>query len=148
MKERPENVPVYLYRHYDAAGALLYVGIAKNVGARFSEHKRKSPWAAHSARMTVETFPDRAAAAVAELQAVVNEKPLYNVGHLEKPAAPKPTVPCPTPLDRTRHGEPSIMISARLPISLVDALNTECTRGNTTRSDLLTRALKEFLASA
>lgn len=34
----------YLYRHYDKAGILLYVGISCNVLLRTDEHNNAAPW--------------------------------------------------------------------------------------------------------
>lgn len=68
-----------LYRHYDADGQLLYVGISLSALLRTRQHRENSPWFANIAKITVETFPDRATAYDAETFAIENERPLYNV---------------------------------------------------------------------
>lgn len=134
--------PVHLYRHYDAKGILLYVGISKNFSARFSAHKMHSAWAPRSVRITVEIFPDRIAANIAELKAIEKEKPLYNKGHLEKPALKNK---CPQVLERPHREEQTIMISVRLPVSIVDKMNKSCTVKDLSRSRLIEYAVIKFL---
>lgn len=71
---------VYLYRHFDAAGQLLYVGISLNHVARLSQHK-KAPWVDRIARVEIEAHPSRADALKAEAAAIVAEKPAFNKQH-------------------------------------------------------------------
>ncbi len=91
-----------LYRHYDASGRLLYVGISLSAVARFVSHKGASGWAHKVAKMTVEAFPTRRAALYAEAIAIRDEKPRHNI---HKPCpddfAPIPIPPCFTCGDRT-----------------------------------------------
>lgn len=68
-----------LYRHFDAADRLLYVGISLSTVARLSQHMLGSPWAGEIARITVERFATREEAALAELRAIVEERPLHNI---------------------------------------------------------------------
>jgi predicted GIY-YIG superfamily endonuclease len=67
-----------LYRLFAADGALLYIGIAKNVGRRREEHARIQPWWLEVQRQTVEWHPDRVAALKAEAEAIRDERPRYN----------------------------------------------------------------------
>jgi predicted GIY-YIG superfamily endonuclease len=67
-----------LYRHYDAAGTLLYIGIATNPMERTDSHLRVAAWADQIASVTVERHPSRDAALRAERLAVVAERPLHN----------------------------------------------------------------------
>jgi hypothetical protein len=69
---------VSLYRHFDEAGLLLYVGISGRPKTRLSEHRRDAPWFWSIATIKMEVFPDRASALQAEREAVQNEKPLFN----------------------------------------------------------------------
>lgn len=55
----------YLYRLYDAAGALLYAGITTSVERRLSEHRPK-PWYAEVARVETDEYPTRWRAVLAE----------------------------------------------------------------------------------
>jgi hypothetical protein len=77
----------YLYRHFDAEGVLLYVGISIDVGRRTGDHAKHSAWFDRVARIDVETFDSRDAAIDAERRAIINECPLFNVHHNGKAAA-------------------------------------------------------------
>ena len=68
-----------LYRMYDAAGTLLYVGMTGHIPVRLDQHGGNKPWWALVARIDVEHFPLRSEAAAAEARAIRDEKPKYNV---------------------------------------------------------------------
>jgi hypothetical protein len=70
-----------LYRHFDAAGELLYVGVSISAVARLSEHARASRWASQIARVDIERHPTREAALAAEAAAIKAERPRYNTQH-------------------------------------------------------------------
>lgn len=70
-----------LYRHFDAEGTLLYVGISLSAVKRLSEHMRGSAWSKSIAKVEISTFPDKKSARQAELAAIETEKPLFNVAH-------------------------------------------------------------------
>ena len=76
-----------LYRHLNASGALLYVGIATDPGVRLSAHLSSSAWAAMIASMQMEWHENRAAALVAEASAILNERPSFNRSLSPKNAA-------------------------------------------------------------
>ena len=76
-----QGTPHALYRFFDATGALLYVGITLNPGARWTTHSKEKPWWAEVASVTVEQFPDRESVLAAERAAIINEGPTYNVVH-------------------------------------------------------------------
>lgn len=67
-----------LYRHYDAEGVLLYVGIAVSVVGRLAQHAKGSHWSSRIAQITVEWFDSREQAEDAERAAIVDEAPMYN----------------------------------------------------------------------
>lgn len=69
--------PTALYRHFDAEGRLLYVGIARSITARLAQHA-DSPWDDQIATITVERFATRAEAEAAERAAIKTEKPTHN----------------------------------------------------------------------
>src|SRR5690606_6831850 len=71
-----------LYRHFDAEGRLLYVGISLNAFSRLMQHRRDSVWFRQIASVTIEWFPTRGKAVDAEVQAIRNERPLHNVIHV------------------------------------------------------------------
>lgn len=70
-----------LYRFFDSAGALLYVGITSSPSARFAMHSKKSQWwkDVDHARTTVEHHESRTLAAAAELAAIKSEGPRWNI---------------------------------------------------------------------
>lgn len=70
-----------LYRFYDATGALLYVGITADPGARWRKHAHDKPWWHQVAHITLEAHPDRAAVLTAERAAIRRERPLHNIVH-------------------------------------------------------------------
>jgi predicted GIY-YIG superfamily endonuclease len=75
-----ENLPHTLYRFHDAAGRLLYIGIAVDFLQRWRKHRRREWWS-QVARMDIEQYPSRSAALAAERQAIIIEKPQYNHQH-------------------------------------------------------------------
>jgi excinuclease UvrABC nuclease subunit len=70
-----------LYRLFDSAGTLLYVGIARHPDVRFKEHAGDKPWWHLVARTNIVWLDDRAAALEAEAKAMMEERPLYNGYH-------------------------------------------------------------------
>lgn len=72
-----------LYRHFDKAGTLLYVGISLHAVKRLSEHDGSSPWYKDISHVTIEHFPSRQAAEIAEKKAIKKEKPRHNIAHVD-----------------------------------------------------------------
>lgn len=72
---------VSLYRHYDSANQLLYVGISASAVHRLGQHSEHSDWFASISRVTIEHFESRPAALTAEREAIINERPLHNIVH-------------------------------------------------------------------
>lgn len=81
--------PTALYRHYDEAGVLLYVGISLSAVNRLGQHKRNA-WFWSIRRVDVEYFSTRRAARQAEQTAIQTEKPLFNMTHAPKPKKTQP----------------------------------------------------------
>lgn len=73
-----------VYRAYDAAERLLYVGISMNLDGRLAKHRSAAWWPA-VAEVTVQWFDGREAAKAAEREAISRENPLHNVA---RPAPP------------------------------------------------------------
>jgi prevent-host-death family protein len=67
-----------LYRLYDEAGTLLYIGISHQPEVRFEQHSKSKEWWPHVARREVEWFNDRPTAAKAEEEAIRSEDPEHN----------------------------------------------------------------------
>lgn len=69
----------YLYRHYGDNDALLYVGISLNVGLRLKTHETGSVWFNEVKKITIEHYASREDVMRAETEAIINEKPKYNI---------------------------------------------------------------------
>jgi hypothetical protein len=72
------NAPCELYRHYDANGALLYVGISASTMARLRQHKQEAEWFDQVAWIRIQRFASRWKASLAEQEAIHKERPRYN----------------------------------------------------------------------
>jgi hypothetical protein len=75
-----------LYRHYDAEGNLLYVGISLSPISRTSQHAQTAEWFNDVARIDIEWHGDRKSAVDAERAAIRSEDPAFNVAD-RKPCA-------------------------------------------------------------
>lgn len=74
---------VYLYRHFNKDGTLLYVGISLSALARLKQHET-SQWHDEIDSITIQKFLCRYAAEDAEMKAIKAENPLYNITHNNK----------------------------------------------------------------
>jgi predicted GIY-YIG superfamily endonuclease len=70
-----------LYRLYDSADVLLYVGISRYPSERFKEHAGDKAWWHHVTRHEIVWLDSRDEAVRAEAKAVTEERPLYNGYH-------------------------------------------------------------------
>lgn len=78
-----------VYRIFDAAGLLLYVGATSNPVRRFTlNHQYRAPWLYDAARIDLEWWPNLETALAAERAAIKTENPVYN-------QASKPILVCP-----------------------------------------------------
>jgi len=77
-----------LYRLYDGAGVLLYVGITHDPESRWTAHAATKAWWPRVAHKEVEWHGDRLIAEAAEVAAIHAELPLHNVD--DSPIAPQP----------------------------------------------------------
>lgn len=74
--------PHILYRLYDKAGELLYIGITNNIQNRLEQHAQTKRWWPDVAEIKLETgFKDRTALENAEREAILQEIPRYNSFH-------------------------------------------------------------------
>ena len=79
LNRQQKNGPTELYRHFDAKGQLLYVGISLSTVKRLGEHRCDSGWTKKITTITIERFKTRRLALDAERAAVQREHPLHNV---------------------------------------------------------------------
>lgn len=70
-----------LYRLLSKSGRLLYVGISGNPDSRWGTHSNNQPWWEEVADRKIEWFGSREAASTAEVEAIKEERPLYNKQH-------------------------------------------------------------------
>jgi predicted GIY-YIG superfamily endonuclease len=77
------SVMTAVYRLYDAAGQLLYVGVAEDFDMRFRQHSYNKTWWSEVARKDVTWYPDRLSALTEEARAIEVESPVHNTrrGH-------------------------------------------------------------------
>lgn len=90
--------PTRLYRWFDAAGQLLYVGISSQPRTRTSQHVKTAPWIHLATRMELDpvAYEHRNEALRAEAHAITTESPIHNI------ARPKKAKP------RRSRGRPSV----------------------------------------
>lgn len=69
----------HLYRHFNASGDLLYVGVSLSTVARLKQHRTNSNWFELIDRITIERFKSRDQALEAERKAIETETPLHNI---------------------------------------------------------------------
>lgn len=79
--------PTALYRYFDEADLLLYVGISDRLRSRTGSHIAGSSWMDFAVRSTIERHPTRAIALEAEEAAIHAEHPLFNHQHNDTPEA-------------------------------------------------------------
>jgi predicted GIY-YIG superfamily endonuclease len=77
----PAGMTSAVYRQFDDAERLLYVGVTDDLNRRFRWHLRHSPWVAFAVRRTISWFPSRGDAENSERAAIQNERPLFNRQH-------------------------------------------------------------------
>ncbi len=77
----------HLYRHFDKAGTLLYVGVSLNALIRLTAHADNARWFKQIARVEITNWATREASLRAERRAIRLEKPLHNIVHSIRMAA-------------------------------------------------------------
>lgn len=75
------DVPTSVYRYYDDAGVLLYVGITGRGTQRNSEHARRAEWWPHVARQDVDHLASRSDALIRERDLITELQPPFNTQH-------------------------------------------------------------------
>ncbi len=87
---RKESIgPFAVYRMFNAAGDLLYIGQSNQPHARVGQLSWSHEWISEVCSMKVEWLPTRADALAAEARAIKAELPRYNVTHNPAPTAPR-----------------------------------------------------------
>jgi excinuclease UvrABC nuclease subunit len=73
------EMPHYVYRLYDAAGVLLYVGCTYDPRTRRSNLRLTAPWFKDVATFRLTIYPNRGHALQVERAVIAAEHPRYNV---------------------------------------------------------------------
>lgn len=102
-----------LYRFWDTEGLLLYVGITARPWERWKAHRNEKPWWEEVASVTLQNFASREEVIVAELKAIREEKPRYNIAGTSD--QPKPSRPV--------RSQTAVQSSADAHRRLVEAIN-------------------------
>lgn len=76
-----DSRPSYVYRHYDGDGRLLYVGCTVDPKTRQLGHQQSSWWFNQSAKVRMTIYPNRLHALRVEREAILHERPIWNVRH-------------------------------------------------------------------
>jgi predicted GIY-YIG superfamily endonuclease len=76
-----------LYRLYNAADEVIYIGITDDLKGRMEWHAANQTWWPEVTRRTVAFYPDWDAADAAETLAIAAEKPIYNKAKQYAPLA-------------------------------------------------------------
>jgi hypothetical protein len=78
MRPETRRAGTALYRMFNEAGELLYVGITAHLGARWDAECRQVAWWPDVRRQTVVWYASRTEAEAAEKAAIQSEKPIFN----------------------------------------------------------------------
>lgn len=76
---RTQLLDTELYRYFDHASQLLYVGISLSAARRAGEHRARHSWWGAVTSITIERYPTRREALAAESTAIRTERPLHNI---------------------------------------------------------------------
>jgi len=79
--EKVKQVKTALYKHKNADGHIIYVGVAKNIGARSAQHLDNSEWQAEIASIDVEWYENSLLAELMEIKLIKSLRPKYNRAH-------------------------------------------------------------------
>ena len=81
----------YVYRYYDSADRLLYIGSTYSFSTRAAAHERDATWWPDVTAVKLERFPDQLSSLSAEIYGIKTEGPIHNKAHVvayEPPPAP------------------------------------------------------------
>ena len=79
--EEVKQVKTALYKHKNADGHIIYVGVAKNIGARSAQHLNNSEWQTEIASIDVEWHDNSLMAELMEIKLIKSLRPKYNKAH-------------------------------------------------------------------
>jgi predicted GIY-YIG superfamily endonuclease len=104
-----------LYRLYDSAGVLLYVGVTGNLATRLASHAKTQKWWPEVSKRELVWYDQRREAEAAERSTIAQEQPLWNVRESPWRSEQSPTgvhviIPKPRPISTggSRHANPGL----------------------------------------
>jgi GIY-YIG catalytic domain len=118
-----------LYRFFNAAGILLYVGVATYPHTRWKQHAREKSWWPEVAEKAIEWHPTRVEAEQAEGVAINTEEPLYN-----------DVIPL-----HGRTEAPPVAITIRIPTELYEDLRLRAFNERTSMNALIVKDAGDWL---
>jgi predicted GIY-YIG superfamily endonuclease len=134
------NDATYLYRLYDEAGQLLYIGISNRAARRWIQHLVTKPWSAEIQRMERGlSFENREDAHQAERLAIMAEAPRYNITHNEYRDLQAPRL---TEDERIGYWIPAVLLALA---DLGEARRTDIFEWFESESERLDRALLRLI---
>lgn len=120
-----------VYRFFNPAGTLLYVGVATWPPSRWKQHAREKSWWGDVADKTVTWYPTRVEAEQAEGVAINTEKPLHN-----------DVIPL-----HGRTEPPPVSLTVRLPVDLYEYLRLRAFEERASMNALIVEDVAEWLES-
>ena len=81
---RLSDVETAVYRYFNEAGRLLYVGVSLSPMQRLIQHRDTTTWFNEVVRIEIKRYPNRDVALAIEIAAIRHEKPLYNKARVPK----------------------------------------------------------------
>ena len=100
MTDAPPLDPYALYRWFDAADILLYIGKTGALAQRVAGHIARSRWMQFAARSTVERHGSDEDVTRAEREAIETEHPIFNKQYNDTPEARERLRSYPEPIGR------------------------------------------------
>lgn len=125
--------PHSLYRFFDSAGQLLYIGVSVNPLQRWDDHRLHKPWWTEVSSVTLHHYPTRPDVLQAERAAIRTEKPLHNVVHQE-PLSSRPS-----------EAGGDLNASLRIRGSVMDRVHAGASRERRSRSQMIRILIEEAL---
>lgn len=114
---------------------MLYVGVTRDMAARFHKHSIDKPWWPEVADASIEFLPDVDALHLAERLAIADEGPKYN----------RSAGCAASPRDRRRTSRPDELISVRLSGDMLAEIDHMADEQEASRASIIRTLIREAL---
>lgn len=121
--------PHQLYRLFDKAGRLLYVGITWDLRIRLRAHRRRAPWWPAVATGTSEQHPDWFRAGSAERATIAEEHPIHNRSRALRTTDRSAQSALSVPMPSGTRALPQMLLDLRGYLSVPDSAQQSDTSG-------------------